>query len=77
MCIYSKLNSKHLYTMLLNEQAYCIKPYCIKYWEQKLNVSNILDLIFKFKLKNRILNKLGQFQFNLLYHLVLGKKELT
>ena len=46
------LNLKHLYTMLLSDVN---KPICIIYWEQKLNVS--IDSHFKFKLRNRILNK--------------------
>ena len=69
----SMLNSKHFYTMLMSDMN---KPICIKYWEQKLNVSIDWQFIFTFKLKKRILNKLGQFQFNLLYNLVPCKNNL-
>ena len=47
------------------------EPFCIKYWE-KQNLMENYDWVstFSFKVKNRITNKIGHFQYNLMYNLV-------
>ena len=53
------------------------KPRCIQYWEQKGIVEDQLwNDIFLFKVKNRLENRYGQFQFNVLYNLIPCKRNL-
>ena len=69
----SKLSSKNIYVMLSQTKS---KPICINYWEQHLHGIKDWYNIFMFKIKNRILNKIGHFQFNLIYNLIPCKKNL-
>jgi exonuclease III len=69
----SMLSSKHIYHMLNQDNH---TPICINYWEQTFHTRKDWYNIFLFKLKNRILNKIGHFQFNLIYNLIPCKKNL-
>ena len=57
------------------------EPICVKYWQNKFGAHTDISLehwnkIFTFKIKNRIENKFGHFQYNLLYNLMPCKKNL-
>ena len=68
------LQTKEIYKMLYTHPE---EPFCIKYWEkQNLIVNYDWVSTFSFKIKNRITNKIGNFQYNLMYNLVCCKKNL-
>ena len=52
------------------------EPICAKYWLNKFGAEDksleYWNKIFTFKIKNRIENKFGHFQYNLLYDLILS-----
>ena len=52
------------------------EPNCIKYWSKKNIISNDWNSIFHFKIKNRTINKIGHFQYNLLNNLICCKRNL-
>ena len=53
-----------------------VKSSCITYWEKENVYLDNWDNIFRFKIKERILNKIGHFQYNVLYNMVCCKKNL-
>lgn len=71
----SNLSTKHIYRTLLK---YGNTPLCMNYWQDSIGLSKIeyWNKIFAFKIKNRINNKLGHFQFNVLYNLIPCGKNL-
>ena len=49
---------------------------CIKHWERENIYYDNWENIFRFKINNRILNKIGQFEYNILYNLICCRKNL-
>ena len=65
------LSTKQIYRLLMkmgyeNKFGKHTGTSCLEYWNK----------IFTFKIKNRIENKFGHFQYNLLYNLIPCKKNL-
>ena len=57
--------------------TYPVEPFCIGYWEKQNLIENCdWSSTFSFKIKNRITNKIGHFQYNLMYNIVCCKKNL-
>ena len=58
------------------------EPICIKYWQNKfgrhggISCLEYWNNIFTFTIKNRIKNKYGHFQYNILFNLIPCKKNL-
>ena len=71
----SNLSTKHIYKTLLKSVN---TPMCVNYWQNSIGLSKIenWNKIFVFKIKNRITNKLGHFQINVLYNLIPCGKNL-
>ena len=67
----SSMKSKDVYTILNRNQE---NPICIKYWEKEFTQKYTWFNIFYFKIKQRIENRMGHFQFNVLYNLIPTKK---
>ena len=64
----STLSTKQIYRLLMKIER---KPICVKYWQNKFGAHTDLSLeywnkTFTFKIINRIENKFGHFQYNLL-----------
>ena len=75
----SSLATKQIYQLLMRMGTTENEPICVKLWQANLNKSmchSKWNKIFNYKIKNRIDNKLGHFQFNLLYNLIPCKKNL-
>ena len=72
----SILQTRDIYNMLLLDTDKS-EPICIKHWEQRgITKRKSWNSIFLFKIKNRLENRYGQFQFNVLYNLIPCKKNL-
>ena len=57
------LQTKEIYKRLYTHPE---EPFCIKYWEKEHLIENCdWSSTFSFKIKNRITNKIGHFQYNL------------
>ena len=71
----SALSIEQIYRLLMKIKNESI---CIKYWQDKFGISYLQywNKIFTFKIKNRIENKFGHFQYNLLLNLIPCKKIL-
>ena len=70
----SILGTKEIYNLLNTDIE---KPMCIQYWEKHGIFVKEWDKIFLFKIKNRLENRIGQFQFNVLYNLIPCKHNLN
>ena len=66
------LKTKDTYEML---NTYSEEAFCIKHWERQNILGNDWSTIFLLKL-NKNVNKIGRFQYKLLYNLICCKKNL-
>ena len=64
------LKTKDTYEML---NTYSEEAFCIKHWERQNILGNDWSSIFLLKLNINV-NKIGHFQYNLLYNLICCKK---
>ena len=74
----SNLSTKQIYGLLMKIER---EPICVQYWQNRFGGHADISLehwnkIFTFKIKNRIENKFGHFQYNLIYNLIPCKKNL-
>ena len=75
----SSLSTNQIYKLLMKMGTTECEPFCVKFWHKNLGrhlCPRQWNNIFTFKIKYRIENKLGHFQFNLLYNLIPCKKNL-
>ena len=75
----SNLSTKQIYGLLMKIER---EPICVQYWQNRFDGHADISLehwnkIFTFKIKNRIENKFGHFQYNLIYNLIPCKKTST
>ena len=68
-----EIDSKILYKLFNVQDA---NASCIKYWEKENIYIDNWEYIFRFKIKERFLNKIGHFQFSMLYNMICCKKNL-
>ena len=52
------------------------EAFCVKHWEKQNIIGIDWSTTFSFKIQNKIVNKIGHFQYNLLYNLICCKKNV-